>query len=304
MRASEVLQGVPETGSDREELILGAVRNGYYAPVTWSTIQVAHGPYIAKLQVSSDGLRIGDTSESIRLSTGHGTAQLIANDLGSVLPTPKLSDEIWAQADVRIPPLTQPWYADGTMGHLSRMIEQSALVDELIAQHGGSAGQLVADVGKDWVITRRLWNSPSRAANYGWLTGAGQSAAATSVGGWVIQGIGLAHGLQHVDYSQTLRLIYREVEICDQSSCWAEDIYDVIKDPELAPLISHEGVLPSMEHPGISGDPTDSGGGDYPPPPPPPDTPPKSTGGLSIAKPAMLVAGTLGGFLIVRALLS
>jgi hypothetical protein len=85
-------------------------------------------------------------------------------------------------------------------------------------------------------MTPRLTTSPGRAANYGWFRNDGTP----------IQPLGLAHNLHHVDYSQVMRLVRRDVIVDGQ----VRDIQEVARDPELAPLLSNEGVIMSWRQPG------------------------------------------------------
>lgn len=313
----------PGPGDPREKMILDAVRRRDIAPITWMPIQTtwtnsSGNTYTAEFLVSKDALRIGDAEDSLRVTTNHKTAQNIADELGLVLPTPKLSDEIWRQSKLKLKPLAHgSWVNDQTMSTTARMVEQSNLVDGLIAtaQAGGDDG-LIGDVGKDWVTTIRLWREPPkspkceqgpiRAANYGWQVDfKAQYASETLPGIYVYQPLGLCHGLGHTDYSQVVRLIRRDVKVCGpgmgDTGCATIDINSIATDPALAGLVSHEGVLPAMRHPAVapiceSGDCPDgksggagpSGGGTQPPPGggTPPSTTPPTTGGCCPVRPA------------------
>jgi hypothetical protein len=293
-------------------MLLGAIRDGYLEPIVWRPIYVSHGPYQATVYVSGDGLGIGDGEGSVRINASHGLAQQIADELGAVLPTAKLSDEIWSQAQIRLAPITQPWSQDGTMARTYRMIQQSNAVDNAIINAGGSGSELIADVGKDWINTARSWaaGGSSKAVNYGWHGPDFSSQAATSAGQRVIQGIGMAHGMGHVDYSQVVRLIRRDVNVCggDLGGCVMLDIDQVITDPALAGLISHEGVLPAMHHP-LTSDIQPCSGDECPPPAPfSPDDGGPQAGYPSVAlfgakRAAIVVASIAAGYMATRLIL-
>lgn len=107
MKGSEFVKTLPKgAGPERERMILDAVRRRDIAPITWSPVvtgcTTGGNQYVATILVSKDAVRVGDASDSIRVTTGHETAQRIADELGVALPTPMLSDQIWAQAAVRV----------------------------------------------------------------------------------------------------------------------------------------------------------------------------------------------------------
>lgn len=276
MRGSTFIRALPEGRTkdqlaQRESMIFDAVRRRDIAPIKWApvftTFRNSQGnTYKAKLLVAHDALRVGSGSDSVRVSTRHDTAQRIADDLGVVLPTAKISDEVWKQAVIRLPPRERNWWKDGTMSRTSRMLEQHNAVEKMVADEqaklGGKQG-LIADVGKDWVTTLRLWQpytgggeaGASRAANYGWHKKGGTYPSATLPNVGVLQSVGLAHSIGHTDYSQMVRLVRREVEVCGpgmgNGGCATIDIDQIATDPALAGLVSHEGVLEGMRHPDI-----------------------------------------------------
>jgi hypothetical protein len=227
----EFMRGLPEKPcGDREEAILAAVREGRTAPITWVEVQSEHGARKATLFVSADALRIGDGESSVRVNASARTMQRIADLLGCVLPTTKICDLIWEQAAVRLSPCIQK--PDAAMGYTSRMLQHHCGVEEARAGREG----LIENVGKHWVITNRLANARNLAANYGWFDPRAPHASG-ALKLW--QPLGLAHNLDHVDYSQVVRLVQRRCLVDGEE----RDLTEVMVDPELAPLVSHEGPL-------------------------------------------------------------
>jgi hypothetical protein len=163
------------------------------------------------------------------------------------------------------------WVDDGTMANTRRMLEQSQKVDALVAkaQQGDLfARGLIADVGKDWVTTSKLfkpYDPPAhcergevRAANYGWHLKEPwifKSASAPSTIN-VMQPVGLCHSIKHVDYSQVVRLVRRDVRVCGPGlgtqGCHVFDIRALASDASLYGLVNHDGPLPDMRHPGVA----------------------------------------------------
>jgi len=208
---------------NREHAILTAVVAGEHEPIVWAPLRSG----LVTIWVAEDALKIG----GVRVTVTHRTAQQIADHFDARLPTSLISDLTWQKATVRIAAMPQPWWQDGSMSLTRRMIEHSGMVDRAI---NGRVG-LVADVGKDWILTSKL--TPDKACNYGWRAASGQKA----------QPLGLAHNLEHTDYSQSLRLVCRACEL-DGARVPLDDL---LVSREWAYLVSTEGPLPFVRHPGV-----------------------------------------------------
>jgi hypothetical protein len=232
VRGSELVAALPEApGKARERAILDAVRAGHVV-LDWSPIAVRDDRHALRFWVSSDVLRVGEPCDSVRVAVTCRTHRLIADELGCLLPTPRISDLVWLHADVRLGVHTQrPGPAMARKTAFLRHHEQ------LEAELAGRTGLVTA--GKDWVRCRRLATAPGRAANYGWHLPRGGRLGVTP-GVRVVQPLGLAHDLDHVDYSQFCRLVQRRCELDGVEA----DLADVLADPELAGSVSHEGPLP------------------------------------------------------------
>lgn len=177
----------------------------------------------------------------IRINVTAAEAQTIADDLGALLTTPKIEDLIYKHATVKIPPFPGDPAKKTAAQH-------SAEIDKALA--GGKG--LVATVGKSWVLSNKL--TTSKAMNYGWHT----TIKPAQLGPWpsislpginVFQQPGTAHNPQHEDYSQTLRLVARKVLIDGQ--VW--DLEVALRNPDVASLFSHEGVLSVTRQPFTGG---------------------------------------------------
>jgi hypothetical protein len=232
VRGSELVATLPEApGRARETAILEAVRGGHVV-LDWSPIEVRDDRHILRFWVSSDVLRLGDRCDSVGVAVTCRTHRLIAEELGCLLPTPRISDLVWLHADVRLGVHTQrPGPAMARKASFVRHHQQ------LETELAGRTGLVTA--GKDWVICRRLVTAPGRAANYGWHLPRGGRPGVTS-GVRVVQPLGLAHELDHVDYSQFCRLVRRRCEVDGVDA----DLVDALADPGVADVLSHEGVLP------------------------------------------------------------
>jgi hypothetical protein len=258
----------------REKMILDAVRRRDMPPIEWVPIKTeitspGGNKYTAKIMVSKDAVRVGDATDSFRVSVDHGTAQHIADELDTVLPTPYLSDQIWNQSVVRPPTLRQSrpkWMDEGTASATHRMVEQSKYIDKLIAKEKAKTGLdgLIADVGKDWVTHPDLWlpYTPSkhcskgqpRAMNYGWHYRGKTHSPSNLHGVRVIQPAARCHIIPYTDYSQVVRLVRRDVEVCGlgySGGCGKIDIRQIASSPDIHGLVSAAGPLEAMRHPDV-----------------------------------------------------
>lgn len=239
-------------GDERERLILQAVAEGNYAPIEWADVYSRVSGRAAILKVATDAFMIG-TEDPVRITCTHPTAQRIADKLGCVLPTAKMSDLRWSAAANKLPPCTQP--ADpaerATRGYSPNMKDNGAVIrhhDDVEKAIAGRKG-ISEPVGKNWRCTNKLRGKPSLSSNYGLYDPKAPSQAATKEGGRLWQPEpGLKHNDKHHDYSQVVVLWKREV--------WIDgvfmDIEDVAKDPVLSALVSAEGVLWAMRHPSVT----------------------------------------------------
>ena len=222
---------------ERDDMIVRAIRSGMVAPIHWVEVPVEHRDHEGRVFVSADALAVGDADKSVRVNLPHPVADGIADHFGCVLPTPRISDLIYKNAQVIGQPCLQT--PDANMADTDRMVQHSQMVDEKMRGRCG----LRATVGKDWVNTKRLVYEPTRAANYGWHgESARYKAATTSARIW--QPVGLVHSLRFTDYSQVTRLVRRDMIVDGEE----RDIVDVAADPVLCGLVSHEGAI-AMRHP-------------------------------------------------------
>jgi len=175
------------------------------------------------VQVLPDCLAVGSDTDSIRVCLTPQSAQKVADALECLLPTPRISDEIHRQADLKVQPdpLTHERESIATMIRHSRILDartRRAAPDTLIA--GGK---------KDVVITNRLLERSGRVAIYGWHHPDGRP----------IQPLTTVHKDRYVDYSHGIRLVRRAMKVDGRDA----DLADVLQDPVLFALVSDEGPL-------------------------------------------------------------
>jgi hypothetical protein len=273
---TEILPTLSDNIAQRERTILDLVRAGNFV-ICWTPMKVTHGPHSATFMVSSDSLRLGHPGDSFRVPATAATYQKIADELGATLLTPKLLDDWQRQSfTLKLTPTTIP--ISSTMASTKKV---SDTVDRKIAQKifptmapdvalkallplVMSGCMPITNEGKFWTLSTYVSNQGPiqyygkaplagtvAAENYGFYIPGGGGTATPVPGYGVIQGPGHAHDYGHTDYSQLQKFVQRKVEVCKGLSCRTVDIYDLARDPELAPLVSHERVAINMRYPKV-----------------------------------------------------
>jgi hypothetical protein len=231
------------TDPSYDPMVLGAVANGQFEH-TFVPITIEVGGHQGVFGVSQDALKI----DGVRVNASATLQQQIADLLGAYLLTPKLLDQMWAQRAVTLLPCTQTINSTA-----AGMLKHSACVGAELAKAGGvPAGGIAQTVCKTWVLTNALLTHPGKACNMGWhlqnrLVGVPFDPAPSLPGAHMIQSPGFAHDVAHLDYSQCVLLIARACAVDGQPT----DFASVAQNPDLAPLVSHEGVLKLLRQPGV-----------------------------------------------------
>jgi len=268
----------PQAGPARDAWILDNV-NAEGIEVHFAELVVEANGHTGRFWVTTDGLRLG----GVRLNVSAKLQQELADLASCMLLTPRLADLVWAARNVSLPPMPRP-----ITSSTAAMLEQSAKIDA--AAGDVPAGEILNTVGKNWVLVKAIFTPQAqakrKAANYGWhfegsnFQGIKGEPSVSLPGVRVIQGVGTVHDASHVDYSQICQLVLRSCFIDDEE----RDLADVIQDPELAALVSHEGPLPGWRQPDV---------GELPPSVElpanvPPETPPETPGGGSASSSSLL----------------
>jgi hypothetical protein len=192
-----------------------------FKPVSVSIRDSLDGKMIqAVYYVSPDYLSIGTDDDWARVNITPNAAQRIADSLDCFLPTRKMVDDIYKTATVKLEPVPMYAYRDSTptMWHHHLIIE---------GQRKNQKG-LIAGIKKDVVISGKISRDkrPDRVAIYGWH----------KLDGKPIQPLYTGHINWWVDYSQGIRLVYRQIKVENK---WM-DYIDVLKDPVLQKLLCDE----------------------------------------------------------------
>lgn len=215
--------------SQREAAILSQIQSGNVPEFArqMKEIQLQNNGHSGTLRVMPDYLAIGSDQDFVRIPMDPKTAQKIADQTGTSLPTTKMVDDIYKQADTKLTP--QPLKAGPQMMSNDYYQRHNDLVEQQMRQRGAEHGALTAGHQKDLVISNRLTQHPDRVAIYGWHQPDGKP----------IQGLSTVHENTYADYSHGVRLVGGTMIVDGQERSLGE----VLSDSQLAGLVSNEGVI-------------------------------------------------------------
>jgi hypothetical protein len=163
----------------------------------WASVDLTHRDTHGVLHtgtawVTVDYLSIGTDEDHLIVPLDLPTAMAIARERNAVLPTKRLVDAIWEQADLRVEPSPLP-PTDEMRSMAYSLHHRDAVARQVPAV---TQGLLIAGHKKDTVLTPDLGRRRERVAIYGWHRPNGEP----------IQPLSLWHGAHYSDYSHGVRL--------------------------------------------------------------------------------------------------
>jgi hypothetical protein len=183
-------------------LLLAAVESGDLAEIQWIEIDVGGG---LSVTVSTDALKatIPEIDHPIRLPASYAETITICRTLECVPPTTAISDAIWSAAAVIVKP--RALVMNAADARMMATVEWSIRHNDAVDAAALDPAQLVADVGKDWILDDGI--AVRGAVNYGWRLDKTQ----------LLQPLGHMHDAAHWDYSQVLRAVQRSARLDGES---------------------------------------------------------------------------------------
>jgi len=181
--------------------------------------------------VAPDVLCVGNGSDFLRVSLNGYTARKIVDAFDCILPTKKMSDQIWTKADLKLMPVGMG--ASYQMTNIQTLINHHNTIEK---QRANRNFVLLAGHKKDIVYTKHLLVDKTRLAIYGWHYPDGHA----------IQGPrpnSTSHSVLYQDYSSSIRLISQKAILNQQ----IVNMYDILNNKEYATLISDEGAMDASQ---------------------------------------------------------
>ena len=221
---------------EREDAIYREVMRGNvpdhlkrFIPIFVSHLTAEGRVVNATVYVLPDYLAIGTNDDFVRIPMNFNTARRLAKALGFMLPTRKIVDAIYQQADIRLDP--QPLGPGPGMCTSAAYLKHNQRINRQ-AGDAADAFALLAGHKKDVVISASLAHAPDQIAIYGWHRADDEP----------IQHLSIAHGANYVDYSHGVRFI-SETVVVDGTP---HSLFDVLETLELAPVLSYDGVYRNL----------------------------------------------------------
>ena len=232
---AQALQGRDDV--QREAAVRKALLEGdippflmHLKPVSFHGRRVSGRAIEITICVMPDYLAVGTDRDFLRVPMAMPTAIDVARAYGFMLPTRKMVDAIYQQADLRLAP--QPLPAGPAMRSADYILRHEQIVRAQVGTAGPPDG-LVAGHMKDVTFSKLLWSRPERVAIYGWHR----------MNGTPIQPLSTVHGAWYADYSHGVRLVSATAFVDAEP----QPLEEILQSSELAPIVSDEGPIPDVD---------------------------------------------------------
>jgi len=227
--------------SDRENAIYNEISKGnipYFLRelkhIEASFTDANGSSHKVQYDVMPDYLAIGSDSNFCRIPMGPITAQKLADLFGASMPTRKLVDYIYLNAEIKLEPVTYAPVGNENE-KVQKFIEHNDAIENLRISAGGILGQLIGGIKKDVILSNKITDParPNHVVIYGWHR----------LNGVPIQPLTNIHINSYVDYSHGIRLLNSDIIIDNQ----VIEMQTVLSDSVLYKLLSDESGV--MEQP-------------------------------------------------------
>lgn len=228
--------------ADRENIIYKEIERGNVPDFlrklqkVVSTATIDGKDYELTFFVLPDYMAIGNNEDYFYMPMTPILAQRVANLVKCNLPTRKMSDLIYQNANIKLEP--QPIPPTKAMTTVPQFIAHNEMLQNQLQpyldKHAGST--LTAGNKKDIVISNKIYGETSpRVVIYGWH----------QLNGKAIQPLYNKHTHTWADYSHGVRLIQNTVWLNGKKTSLAK----ILADPQLCQLLSDEGPIAKPYYP-------------------------------------------------------
>jgi hypothetical protein len=194
--------------------------------------------YELAFYTACDYMAIGSDEDYLYIPMTPKAAQFLVNRVGCTLPTKKMVDIIYANAEIKLHP--QPIPPSPQMTTIPVFMQHTDSIRQQIAQLGfdRSANFIIGGHKKDVIISNKIYSpdrSYDRVVIYGWHRAVGDP----------IQPVYNGHIAGYADYSHGIRFILNMAFLNGDSV----KVTDILKNSKLASLLSNEGVIAKPYYP-------------------------------------------------------
>lgn len=185
-----------------------------------------------------DYMAIGSDHDYLYIPMTPSTAQYLADKLNCSLPTKKMVDTIYADAEIKLYP--QPIPPSDKMTTVPVFKQHTDSIKQQIRQMGFDRGvdNIIAGHKKDIIISNKIYSPDrdyERVVIYGWHLSANNP----------IQPVYNGHIATYADYSHGVRLISKLAFVNGDSS----QVDEILRDADLSALLSSEGKISKPYYP-------------------------------------------------------
>lgn len=221
-------------GTRRDQVVMNEVLSGNMpgflhdlTPVTFNGRMADGTAAKVTICVTPDYLALGSDRDFVRVPLGLRAATRIAERFDMLLPTARMVDAIYSNAQLRLPP--RPMDPGPQMTSTDYLLRHNATIESQRGSAGAPTGTLISGHKKDLVLTNRITQRQGRVAIYGWHRPSGTP----------IQPLSTVHGAAYADYSHGIRLVSKTAYVNGR----AVDLREMLADQRYASLVSKEGPI-------------------------------------------------------------
>jgi len=230
LRKIESLSPAQREAAFVREILRGNVPD-FLRQMTPVEVVLREGPYkgqLLRFWTLPDYLAVGSDRDFVRVPLNLHSIEKVAEKLDLSLPTSRMVDDIYRNADVKLTPAPLPY--SPRVASTGNILRHNKILQSQLDPVCIRPGILLAGHKKDVVQSRRLVKKPDAIAIYGWHR----------PGAEPIQPLSTVHSAEYADYSHGVRLVSNTIRIGSRTF----DLREVLNHRWMAKTLSAEGVIP------------------------------------------------------------